>query len=599
MRAADTIAPIALVLALAVSVTTCRLDKLINPATADRLVVNRDSVLASANVGSLVPETTTVRVASADGVALTWTATKTAAWVTLTPSPDTLVVLLHPDTLSQTLHRDTIVFTSLQSVETVRVPIVFDMLPPAPVLSLSDTARADTAFVRSAQPDTFRLRIRNPGGLPLNWTATLDTGWVTLSDSGGTVPAQDTTSTSVLVTLRPESLSTGTHSGRIIFTASGGTIGAPDTVPITYTIQPCVETLIPTLDATRTGSIALSDCGAPHRAGRQAKLYSVQSTAGDTLSFRLTAGFNGYLILTDRTGATVLDETDQCGAADTACLTPFIVSATDRYLIEVTTTNAGETGAFALSAVKERAPTLPQGIQQVRGDSATPIGIGLITPESLAVFRGTVNDPNPGDSVRLEIELLETSGIFTGPSNYQSAYVGVGQTAWIRVPGLTENTSYHWRAQACDKTLRCSAWLDFGNPDPAVDFYVNARPEAPPVPTSIGQFTTGGAPIPVGNSAGGSSVVLSGTVSDLDPGDQVRLEVEVRTVGTNFTPAATAVSAFGPPNRIASATGPATILFSYHWQVRTCDQTGRCSAWVSFPQPTPNPETSADYVGSL
>ena len=69
MRAAPA-TPVALVLALAVSVTTCRLDKLINPATADRLVVNPDSVRVSADSGSLVHKDTTLHVASADGVAL-------------------------------------------------------------------------------------------------------------------------------------------------------------------------------------------------------------------------------------------------------------------------------------------------------------------------------------------------------------------------------------------------------------------------------------------------------------------------------------------------------------------------------------------------
>ena len=95
------------------------------------------------------------------------------------------------------------------------------------------------------------------------------------------------------------------------------------------------------------------------------------------------------------------------------------------------------------------------------------------------------------------------------------------------------------------------------------------------------------------------NVVLSGTVSDPDPGDQVRLEVEVRQVGTAFSDNMTAASGFGAANRIASVTVGATLLFSYHWQARSCDQTGRCSAWISFPQPTPNAESSADFVGSL
>src|SRR6266571_372427 len=100
MRAAPA-TPVALVLALAVSVTTCRLDKLVNP----------DSVRVSADSGSLVHKDTTFHVSSADGVPLTWSATNTAPWVTLPPSPDSLIVTLHSDTLSQGVHRDTIVFT--------------------------------------------------------------------------------------------------------------------------------------------------------------------------------------------------------------------------------------------------------------------------------------------------------------------------------------------------------------------------------------------------------------------------------------------------------------------------------------------------------
>src|SRR5213592_4977434 len=138
MRAAPA-TPVALVLALAVSVTTCRLDKLINPATADRLVVNPDSVRVSADSGSLVHKDTTLHVASADGVPLTWSATNTASWVTLTPSPDSLIVTLHSETLSQGVHRDTIVFTSPQTKATVRVPVVFDILPAAAHLDVSPT----------------------------------------------------------------------------------------------------------------------------------------------------------------------------------------------------------------------------------------------------------------------------------------------------------------------------------------------------------------------------------------------------------------------------------------------------------------------------
>lgn len=688
------------VLALGASLSTCRLDKLIKPAIADRLAANPMAVQDSANIGSTTARVVTLQITSADGAALTWSATKDSAWVTLSKSsggaPDNLVVTLHPDALSNGVHADTIDFTSPEAVnDPINVPVVFAILqpvlsvlpdtivdtalqgettgrvrtltianagrgtlewaaagdapwigvnPPAatspgpltvtldptglgvgthsgrvvvtlldatgspdtttvsltitpsPVLSVSPTEKLDTAFQGSAVARTFTLLIDNTGSDNLAWTAVSSSPWLTLSKASGAAPPQDT----IVVTLTPGSLAVGTYDGTITVTAPGA-VGSPATVPVSFTIKPCAEPgVVP--DSVVTGSIALSDCGAPQRPGRQAKLYAVQATAGDTLSFRLTSNaFDAYLILTNSSGTAVLGENDECGAeVGTACIKDFVVSTTGRYLVEATTANPGETGAFTLSAVKELSPSLPQGILQFRGDSTTAVGVGATTTEDLIVIKGTLNDLNPGDSVRLEIEMVETSSPFSGSPNHQSAYVGVGQTAWIRVPGLTENAGYHWRAKTCDKTLRCSDWLDFGNPDPAADFYVNAVPENPPVPTSIGQFKADATTvIAIGGNSNGSSVVLKGTVSDPDPGDQVSLEVEAVTVGTSFSNTATDASALGPPNRIAAATGPATLLFSYHWQVRTCDQTGRCSAWVSFPQPTPNPESSADYVGSL
>ncbi|HKC40585.1 MAG TPA: hypothetical protein VKC15_13660, partial [Gemmatimonadales bacterium] len=492
------------VLALAVSITTCRLDKLINPATADRLLVDRDSVLASAHVGSVDPVATTVHIASADGLALRWTASKTAAWVTLDAdsgsAPDSLVVRLHSDTLSKTLHRDTIVFTSLQSVVTVKVPIAFDMLDSAAQLVVSPPNRDTAALLGSAQPDTFSLRIKNKGALPLTWTATFNATWVTLSDSGGTVPAKDTTSTVVLVTLRPESLSTGPHSARIIFAAPGA-IDAPDTVAITYTINPCAETTIPTLDTVVSGSIALSDCGAPQRSGRQAKLYGVQAVAGDTLTLRLSAAFNAYLIVTNNSGATVLDSTDECAAVGIACIRNFPVTTPGTYVIEATTANPAETGAFTLSAVKERAPSPPQAIGQFRGDSATAIGVGLTTTENVVVLKGTLHDPNPADSLRLQVELV---GVGSGTKPDSSAPVPVGASVSVRVTPLVENETYYWRARTCDKTGRCSAWQAFGgNVDPAADFVVNAVLEPPALTGQLHQFGPTGE-MGVGEGTGGA-----------------------------------------------------------------------------------------------
>ncbi len=584
-----------LVWALGASLTTCRLDKLINPVIADRLSVTPPAILASANAGSTAPRTVTLRIESADGATLPWNATGTAPWLVLAPTsggaPDSVIVTLHADALSQALYQDTIVFTSTQADGTVMVPVTFNILPPAPELSVSpDTSRAYSALAGRALPDTFTLLIDNTGALPLTWSAVVDAGWLTISKDSGGAPPQDAT----LVTLTPGSLAAGTYTGSVTLTAPGA-IGSPTTVPVTFTIQPCVETGI-TLDTIVTGAIALSDCGAPQRPGRQAKLYAVQATAGDTLSFRLTAAFDAYLILTNSSGVAVLGENDECGVeVGTACIEDFIVPTTGRYVIEVTTRDSLETGAFTLSAVKELTPS-PPAAGQFRADGTTAIAVGAVTPEDTVVFKATLNDPNPRDSVRLEVEVV---GLATGPQTYASTFVLRGTPAALPVSPLNDNEGYHRRARTCDKTARCSAWFSFGgNIDPAVDFYVNSIPQAPTIGT-LGQAGPGG-PIAIGGGSGGTlgsnvTVTFTAGVSDPDPGDLISIEVEYQRTGTAFdstTTRGSGVASGGTAALPISFSVPLILQNNYHWRARVCDQTNRCSVWVPFGG---NPETDTDF----
>jgi hypothetical protein len=600
-----------LVLALGASLTTCRLDKLINPTIADRLAVSPGSLRDSAYHRSSALRTDTVLVATADGATLPWKATNDSAWLTLSPSsggaPESVIVTLSPGTLPEGVYQDVIAFTSTQTNDTINVPVTFEILPPAPELSRSPASRADSAFVGSVLPDTFTLRIKNTGSLPFTWTAALDAGWITLSDSGGSVPAQDSTST--IVTLRPESLGVGTHRDTITITAPGA-IPSTAAVPITYTIRPCAETGI-TPDVVVTDSVTLSDCGAPHRAGRQAKLYSVQAAPGDALSFRLT-GFDTYLVLTDSIG-TVLKQNDDCSTpGGPACILEYGITTAGRYVVEATTAAPGATGAFTLSAVKERAPSPPQSALQFRKDSATAIGVGALTPQDTVVFKATVNDPNPGDSVRLEIEVLQTVSTFLGNATDSSAFVSVASGARpvaVRVPPsgsprLQDNARYHWQARTCDKTARCSAWLSFGqNADTAADFVVNAVEENPVLDSvSLNQYNGNSAtPMPVGQGTGGGlgttqTVTFKGMVTDPDPRDVIVLEVEVKATGTAFNGLSLFRGAGVTSSSIAAASFSDTVELlvtkSYHWRARACDQTGRCSAWASFGG---NPEGDADF----
>ncbi len=118
---------------------------------------------------------------------------------------------------------------------------------------------------------------------------------------------------------------------------------------------------------------------------------------------------------------------------------------------------------------------------------------------------------------------------------------------------------------------------------------------APNAPATLAQFRSNGTTaIPVGGATNETSVVLKGAVSDPDAGNTVKLQVEVRPVGTAFTNTMTAESALLASGSTASVTVSSLVNgTSYHWQARAVDNSGAVSAWVSFGG---NTETDADFL---
>ncbi len=119
--------------------------------------------------------------------------------------------------------------------------------------------------------------------------------------------------------------------------------------------------------------------------------------------------------------------------------------------------------------------------------------------------------------------------------------------------------------------------------------------QAPGAPTGLAQFKSDGTTsIATGGLTNETTVVLKGTVSDPDGGDNVKLQVEVEPVGTAFTNTATAESGLLASGSIASvAIAGLSDGTSYHWQARTVDNHGNASAWLSFGG---NAESAADFM---
>src|SRR5207302_559041 len=110
---------------------------------------------------------------------------------------------------------------------------------------------------------------------------------------------------------------------------------------------------------------------------------------------------------------------------------------------------------------------------QFQSDGVTAIPVGGTASGRSVIFKATVTDPNPGDQLRLEVEVKPVGTAFNGVVTGTGPTVANGTVATAAVAGLSDNTAYHWRSRAVDQTSRASAWAPFGNnAESATDFRV-------------------------------------------------------------------------------------------------------------------------------
>src|SRR2546429_1796086 len=266
---------------------------------------------------------------------------------------------------------------------------------------------------------------------------------------------------------------------------------------------------------------------------------------------------DGYVVLDTATtsDAPPLAQNDQCVAGPGACLLYQVLRAAGPYTIEAPSGPPAATGLFTLSVTRPRPPSGPDDLAHLTSDGGTAIPVVGSVDQTSVVLRGTVSDPDVGDTLRLQVEVLPVSTAFTGTPRAVSDRTSSGQRPTVTLTGLADNTSYHWRARTLDRTGRASAWVSFGgNAETAADF-ATVIPEPPLAPTALGQFQNDGVTaIPVGGSGRSRSAVFKGTVTDPNPSDVVRLEGRGEPLDTALPGAPDGSGAAG--GQRPDATGP-------------------------------------------
>src|SRR2546425_6955739 len=271
-----------------------------------------------------------------------------------------------------------------------------------------------------------------------------------------------------------------------------------------------------------------------------------------------------------------LAEAASCPGQSGACLSYVLLPRAGTYVVEATSANAGQIGAYSLSVTRPHAPNLSDSLRQLRSDSLTATPVGGAVDQATVVLGGALSDPNAQDTLRLEVEVRPGGTAFTGTATANSARVANGRRALAAVAGLSNNTSYHWQARTLDQTGRRSGWSAFcGDPERPADLTV-AIPQPPSAPTGAAQFKADGVTsLALGGTTDQLSTVFKALVTDPNPADQLRLDVEVAPVGTAFanTPSGTGVP--GANGGAATATGAGLVdNTAYHWPARPLDPTG-------------------------
>jgi hypothetical protein len=103
--------------------------------------------------------------------------------------------------------------------------------PTQPTIGVNPTSMSFSATAGGANPASQSLSITNTGAGTLNWTASDNATWLSVSPTSGTAPSSTTVSVNIT------GLAAGTYNGAITISDPNAT-NSPVTVPVTLTVNP-------------------------------------------------------------------------------------------------------------------------------------------------------------------------------------------------------------------------------------------------------------------------------------------------------------------------------------------------------------------------
>ena len=199
--------------------------------------------------GGANPAPQSVAISNSGVGQLNWSASKSAPWLSISPTigtaPSTLVVSVTIAGLHTGTYTDTIIVdggsgtaNSPQSIsvalrvgsDKIYLPLVlrgWSYIPEVPTrLQLSTTALSFSAVEGGANPALRSVAISNSGGGQLNWSASKSEPWLSISPFTGTAPS------TLVVSVTVASLNIGTYTDTITIDGGSGTEDSPQDISV-------------------------------------------------------------------------------------------------------------------------------------------------------------------------------------------------------------------------------------------------------------------------------------------------------------------------------------------------------------------------------
>lgn len=257
-----------------------------DPAVVTPTLTRNPSVISfSAVQNGASPAAQSLTIANTGPGTLSWSASSNSTWLTLNNSLSvsganlsSVSVRVNPAGLQVGTHNGliTIVGTgAANSPQTVSVTFAVTAAP-TPTIGLSATALSFTAVQGASNPASKTISVSNSGSGTLNWAATENVSWLTLS------PASGTGAGTISASVNTAGLPVGTVSAPITFDAPGAT-NTPQTVTVSVTIS--AASLPPAIGATPGSLTFTAQQGGGNPASQS---LTIRNTGGGTFTWTVS-----------------------------------------------------------------------------------------------------------------------------------------------------------------------------------------------------------------------------------------------------------------------------------------------------------------------